>query len=90
MQAHPRTQRHWLSVALLPGYAPDLKPVELLWGNVKGQELANLCAADLPAVGRALRRGLARVAADRSLARSCLRHTGRSLLSPVTLLYEIQ
>lgn len=67
MQAHLHTQRHWLSVAVLPGYAPDLNPVELLWGNVKGQELANLCAADLPAVGRELRRGLAHV---------FLRHTG--------------
>ena len=26
------------------GYPPDLNPVEGLWGNVKGTELANLCA----------------------------------------------
>ena len=79
MQAHLRTQRHWLTVAVLPGYTPDLNPVELLWGNVKGQELANLCAADLPAVGRELRRGLARVAASRTLAHAFLRHTGLTL-----------
>ncbi len=25
-----------------PAYAPDLNPVEALWSNLKGQELANL------------------------------------------------
>ena len=27
----------------LPAYAPELNPVEDLWGNVKGTELANRC-----------------------------------------------
>jgi len=36
-------QRGWLQVEMLPGYSPDLNPVEDLWGNVKGQELANRC-----------------------------------------------
>jgi transposase len=44
MQAWIRTQRRWLVVERLPGYAPDLNPVEGLWGNVKGTVLANLCA----------------------------------------------
>lgn len=26
-------QRDWLTVQRLPGYAPDLNPVETLWGN---------------------------------------------------------
>lgn len=79
MQAHLHAQRHWLAVERLPAYAPELNPVELLWGNVKGQELANLCAADLREVGRELRRGLARVTANRTLPHSFLRHTGLSL-----------
>jgi len=42
MKALLSTQRGWLKTEMLPGYAPDLNPVELLWGNVKEQELANL------------------------------------------------
>ena len=30
-------------VERLPGYAPSLNPVELLWGDVTSVELANLC-----------------------------------------------
>ena len=35
--------RGWLRVERLPAYAPELNPVEGLWGNVKGTELANRC-----------------------------------------------
>ncbi len=47
MQGYLWRQRRWLRVERLPGYAPDLNPVEMLWGNIKGQELANRCAEDL-------------------------------------------
>ena len=46
MTAWINKQRSWLVVERLPAYAPDLNPVELLWGNVKGVELANLCPRD--------------------------------------------
>ena len=36
MQTHIRAQRRWLVAERLPGYAPDLNPVEGLWGNVQG------------------------------------------------------
>jgi transposase len=35
--------RSWLRVERLPAYAPELNPVEGLWGNVKATELANRC-----------------------------------------------
>jgi transposase len=35
------TQRHWLEVERLPAHAPELNPVEYLWANLKGVELAN-------------------------------------------------
>ncbi len=35
--------RDWLTVVLLPGYAPDLNPVEGLWAHIK-RSLANLAA----------------------------------------------
>jgi len=40
MTAYLRAQRAWLTVERLPGYAPELNPTELVWGNVKGRELA--------------------------------------------------
>jgi DDE superfamily endonuclease len=45
MRAHLDAQRHWLRVERLPAYAPELNPVEGLWANLKGTELAN-CAGD--------------------------------------------
>ncbi len=78
MIAFLRTQRSWLSVERLPGYAPDLNPAEQLWGNVKGQELANQCAENLKEVAAALRKGMARVRRRSSLAFSFLKHAGLS------------
>ncbi len=36
VRAWLRRQRSWLVVEPLPGYAPDLNPVEALWSNLKG------------------------------------------------------
>jgi hypothetical protein len=36
MAAWLRRQRHWLVIEPLPGYAPDLNPVEALWSTSKG------------------------------------------------------
>ena len=60
-------QQDWLRVERLPGYAPDLNPVESLWGNIKGEELANQCADDLSEVADALRAGFDRVFGQRQL-----------------------
>ena len=32
-------QRQWLTVERLPGYAHDLNPIEMVWGNIKTVEL---------------------------------------------------
>lgn len=79
MLAYLQTQRAWLTVERLPGYAPDLNPTELVWGNVKGCELANLCADDLGEVARAVRTGLRRVRRAPTLAFAFLRHVGLPL-----------
>src|SRR5437773_7701581 len=73
-------ERHWVTVERLPGYAPDLNPVETLWGNIKGQELANRCAPDLGEVQRAVKEGMARVRRSRRLPFSFLKHAGLSFL----------
>lgn len=56
MAAWLRRQRSWLVVEPLPGYAPDLNPVEALWSNLKGVELANLAADTLAEVTAAAER----------------------------------
>ncbi len=78
MQAYLRAQRFWLTVERLPGYAPDLNPAELVWGNVKGSELANLCADNLVEVEHELRAGLRRVGRSSTLAFAFLQHAGLS------------
>jgi transposase len=78
MAEYLRRQRHWLQVERLPGYAPELNPLEILWGNVKGQEMANVCADDLEGVDRAVRNGLERVRRSRTLAFAFLDHAGLS------------
>jgi putative transposase len=71
-------ERHWLRVERLPGYAPDLNPVETLWGNIKGQELANRCAEDLAEADTAICSGMARVRGSPQLPFSFLKHAGLS------------
>jgi putative transposase len=76
MQAFLEGQKEWLQVEPLPGYAPDLNPVEGLWGNLKGQELANRCAFDLGEIAAAARSGMTRVRRRRSLPFAFLHHAG--------------
>ena len=78
MQAYLQGQRHWLRVERLPGYAPDLNPVETLWSNRKGQELANRCSKGLGEADTAVRQGMARVGHSQQLAFAFLRHAGLS------------
>ena len=73
------SQRHWLSVERLPGYAPDLNPIENVWGNLKSQELANLCAGTIDKVATIAEDGLDRIGTDAQLCLAFLRHTGLRL-----------
>ena len=42
----------------LPAYAPELNPVEYIWGYMKQRELANLCLNTIGEVGAFARRRL--------------------------------
>jgi putative transposase len=79
MAAWLRGQRSWLVVAPLPGYAPELNPVEALWANLKGVELTNLAADTLQEITAAAERGIQRIRATHWLPYSFLRHCGLSL-----------
>jgi transposase len=71
-------QRAWLSAERLPRYAPDLNPIEQVWGNVKSKELANLCAT-IGEVSDAAEEGLHRISSDAPLCFAFLCHTGLRL-----------
>ncbi len=79
MTAWLHSQRHWLSVERLPGYAHDLNPIENVWGNLKSQELANLCADMIDKVATVAEDGLDRIGTDAQLCLAFLRHTGLRL-----------
>ena len=72
-------QRAWLCAERLPGYAPDLNPIEQVWGNVKSHELANLSADTIAQVSDAAEDGLHRVSSDAPLCFAFLRHSGLRL-----------
>ena len=70
------TQRSWLSVERLPGYAPELNPTERVFGNLKSIELANLCADTIAQVADIAEDGLDRIGSDAELCFAFLRHAG--------------
>jgi hypothetical protein len=73
------SQRDWLVIERLPGYAPDLNPIEMLWGWMKGQELANLCAPSIVEVEKVADASLCRAAAKTAMLTSFLHHCGLGL-----------
>lgn len=73
------SQRDWLQIEWLPGYAPDLNPTEGVWNNIKGREMANLCPDLMTEAAQSFRRGLQRVGHTRKLPFSFLQHAGLSL-----------
>jgi transposase len=48
-------------VERLPGYAPELNPIEYLWGYARGNDLANFAPKELWELSRAARQAFARV-----------------------------
>jgi transposase len=77
--------RHWLAahprvrIELLPPYAPELNPVELVWGHTKRNPLANYAPPDLDALVHATRHGTRRLARNQRVLRALIRHGGLSL-----------
>ena len=79
MTAWLATQARWLRAERLPGYAHDLNPIELVWGNIKTVEPANLCPDTLDEARDAAEAGLKRVSSNSQLCFAFLAHTGLSL-----------
>ena len=79
MQTFLGGQRHWLVIERLPPYGHELNPVEQVWGNVKGRELANLCPDAIEDAAASADSGLSRVGGDLALCVAFLKHCGLSL-----------
>jgi hypothetical protein len=74
-------ERKWLTVVLLPGYAPELNPVEGLWAHIK-RSLANFAARTLHERERLLRKRLKALQYRHSILSGFLTETGLALDRP--------
>jgi transposase len=63
-------QQGRLTLEYLPAYAPELNPVEYIWGYWKHHELPNFCARDFPHLSHRARRALARMRRRPTLVRA--------------------
>lgn len=59
-----------VALARLPAYAPELNPVEYVWGHLKKHALANFCPKDFAQLGREARRALRRAQHRPTLVRA--------------------
>lgn len=76
VKAYLEAEGSWLTIERLPGYAPELNPVEGLWSWMKGTVAANFCPESLAPVRQRLRRGRRRVARRGDLIEAFLRKSG--------------
>ena len=79
MNQYLNQQQRWLSVVRLPAYAPEMNPVESLWANILGQELANRSVKDLGEMVEGVRSGFRRVHSEEWLLHSFLNHAGLTI-----------
>jgi transposase len=68
-----RQLRH-LCIEWLPAYAPDLNPVEGVWGRTKYADLANFIPDDVAQLKYAVRQSLRHTSAEQSILRSIFHH----------------
>jgi len=72
-------EQHRLRVHLLPPYAPELNPVELIWGHLKTNPMANFAPAELSDLVDQTDLATCVIARDQPLLRSFLAHCPLSL-----------
>lgn len=71
---------HRLRLEILPGYAPDLNPLDQgVWQHLKHVELANVCCTDLRHLRRELQGAVGRLRHKPHILRGCIRHAGYEL-----------
>ena len=72
-------RRRRLHVHLLPPYAPELNPVELIWGYLKANPMANFAPGELAELADQTDLATCVIARDQTLLRSFLEHCPLSL-----------
>lgn len=50
-----------IEIEFLPAYAPELNPVEFIWGHLKHHDLPNLCPKNLHRLSEHARKALRRM-----------------------------
>jgi transposase len=73
---HTDAQRQWLTVERLPGYAPELNPVEALWSALNAKTMANYSPDTLGELGGQLRSGIRRLRRRDSIGLNFIKHAG--------------
>lgn len=66
--------RHHIRAELLPPYAPELNPVELIWSHAKTNTLANFAPVEFPDLAMQAHLTVLAIGDDQPLLRSFLRH----------------
>ena len=72
-------KRRRLRVHLLPPYAPELNPVELIWGHLKANPMANFAPRELADLIEQTDLATCVIGRDQTLLRSFLKHCPLSL-----------
>lgn len=68
-----------IKVFFFPPHAPELNPVDNIWGYIKYNRLANFCPNDLVELRKHVRAELFRIQKRPDLLASMFRHTGLNL-----------
>ena len=68
-------QKGWIRTEYLPAYAPELNPVEYLWGYWKKVELPNVCPRDWWELNDRARRTLKRIRRRPRVIAACWKQT---------------
>ncbi|MBI3442165.1 MAG: transposase [Candidatus Sungbacteria bacterium] len=71
-----QTQQKWLKLARLPGYAPELNPIEYLWSAMKTKDISGLPVRGLPNLKQAIHRSRRRINGDQKVLTGFLRASG--------------
>jgi transposase len=74
--SYAQTQEKWLKLARLPGYAPELNPIEYLWSAMKTRDISGLPVQGLPKLKQAIRRSRRRINGNQKLLRGFLTASG--------------
>jgi hypothetical protein len=84
------TRQGWLRLEWLPPYAPELNPVEYLWGHLDGGVMAHYAPPTLGEIRQRVQAGARHIRRRPDALRGFLKASGLFLTPFVNVLYETQ